>query len=353
METDFYQQIAASGQRMPIGTDLVLFEEPDPEEARNNGERLGRIIEASARRYRTPMAVPLMDLRLEKADLLARLGVAAEEAAAYHFDGPPADDLMEAAERTGADPFPTGSQAHFDAIRFIASGTDLMPIGMLIGPFSLMTKLLADPIIAIAMAGMGLTAEEDENVKLAGRALKLAEGVIARSVAAQMEAGAKAIIVCEPAANKVYISPKMLASGSDVFERMVMEPNLRLRKQMAEAGVDLIFHDCGELLDTMVAEFARLKPAIMSLGSSRVLWEDARIVPKDIVLYGNLPTKTFYSDAQMPAEEVERLTCESLAKMRTTGHPYILGSECDVLHVPDAAETIKRKVDVMLTCSCG
>jgi hypothetical protein len=169
-----------------------------------------------------------------------------------------------------------------------------------------------------------------------------------------MEAGAKAIIVCEPAANKVFISPKMLAGGSDVFERMVMQPNLRLRKQMADADVDLIFHDCGELLDTMVEQFAtRLSPSIMSFGASRVLWEDARLIPKDVVIYGNLPTKTFYSDAQMPAEEVERLTCESLAKMRATGHPYILGSECDVLHVPDAAETIKKKVDVMLTCSCG
>ena len=65
---------------------------------------------------------------------------------------------------------------------------------MLIGPFSLMTKLLADPIIAVAMAGMGLSADEDDNVKLAERALLLAEQVISRSLAAQMEAGAKAVL---------------------------------------------------------------------------------------------------------------------------------------------------------------
>ena len=34
--------------------------------------------------------------------------------------------------------------------------------------------------------------------------------------------------------------------------------------------------------------------------------------------------------------------------MRACGHPHILGSECDVLHVPDAAETIRRKVAAML-----
>ncbi|MCP5114044.1 MAG: hypothetical protein GY953_24690, partial [bacterium] len=142
-------------------------------------------------------------------------------------------------------------------------------------------------------------------------------------------------------------------AGSDIFERYVIQPNLRLRRQMAESGADLIFHNCGELNDTMVEQFAtHLGPSIMSLGSSRLLDEDAAIVPKDIVLFGNLPTKTFYSDAKMPVEEVERLTCDLIERMRATGHPHILGSQCDVLHVPDAAETIRRKVAVMIQCSC-
>jgi hypothetical protein len=38
--------------------------------------------------------------------------------------------------------------------------------------------------------------------------------------------------------------------------------------------------------------------------------------------------------------------------MQATSHAHILGSECDVLHVPEAAETIRRKVDAMLTCEC-
>ncbi len=43
------------------------------------------------------------------------------------------------------------------------------------------------------------------------------------------------------------------------------------------------------------------------------------------------------------------MTRELVARMRETGHPFILGSECDVLHVPEAAETIRRKVEAMLT----
>jgi hypothetical protein len=75
-------------------------------------------------------------------------------------------------------------------------------------------------------------------------------------------------------------------------------------------------------------------------------------VPEEVVLFGNLPTKTFYSDAAMPIEEVKRLTTETIHRMVACGHPHILGSECDVLHVPDAAGTIRRKVEAMLTCEC-
>ena len=213
---------------------------------------------------------------------------------------------------------------------------------------------MADPIVPVAMAGMGLTAEDDPGVLMAERALALAENAIARSLAAQIRSGAKAVIVCEPAANVVYLSPKQITAGSDIFERFVIQPNLRVKQQMVEGGVDLIFHDCGELNEFMVEQVAtRLHPVMLSFGSSRRLWEDAALVPNDIVLYGNLPTRTFYSDARLPVAEVERLTCDLVARMRETRHPFILGSECDVLHVPDAHETIRRKVDVMLTCSCG
>jgi uroporphyrinogen-III decarboxylase len=222
---------------------------------------------------------------------------------------------------------------------------------MAIGPFSLMTKLMTDPITAIAVAGMGMTPEEDASVFLAERCLALAEMAIARSLEAQIKAGAKAVMICEPAANIVYLSPRQMNSGSDIFERFVMRPNLRIKNQLASAEVDLIFHDCGELNGSMVEQFAtRLDPAILSLGSSRNLWEDAALVPKSVVLFGNLPTKKFYSDAAMPAEQVEAMTLELIGKMRAAGHPHILGSECDVLHVPEAASTIRRKVETMLTC---
>jgi hypothetical protein len=345
MNRQYYLDLASSGLRMPIGADLVLHESPDAEQIVLDGRRLADVVASTARRYGTPLAVPLMDLRLEKADLLGLLGVTGVDADSFHFSEPPAADLPAPDA-----PFAAANQAQFDAIRHI-HGTDLVPVGMSIGPFSLTTKLIADPITSIAMAGMGVTAEEDAGVRMVERCLRLAEFAIERSLRAQIAAGAAAVLVCEPAANVVYLSPRQLAAGSDIFERLVIQPNLRLRRLLADAGVDLIFHDCGELNDFMVREFStRLDPAILSLGSSRKLWEDAALAPKHVVLFGNLPTKSFYSDAAMPVEKVENLTLELIERMRVAAHPHILGSECDVLHVPDAAATIRHKVDVMLTC---
>jgi uroporphyrinogen-III decarboxylase len=352
MDNQFYLDLAARGVRMPIGADLLLHEEPDPpEEILVDAGRLGRVVEKAARRYRTPLAFPLMDLRLEKADLLDFAGVPADEVDLFHFDEPPSEELVASVKSAEGRPFSKRIQANQAAVRYIAERTDLLPVGMLIGPFSLMTKLAADPITPVALAGAGVSAEEDAGVRLADRCLELGVATVLRSARAQIEAGARAIILCEPAANTVYLSPRQMRNGSKIFERFVLEPNRRVRALLEQHGVDLIFHDCGELLTDMVREFAiGLRPVMISLGSSRRLWEDALVVPKNIVLFGNLPTKTFYSDAAMPDDKVESLTQELTMRMAAAGHPHILGSECDVLHVSDAARQIRRKVDIMISC---
>jgi len=201
------------------------------------------------------------------------------------------------------------------------------------------------------MAGEGSTAAEEPEVALAERMLALGEQVIHRYLHAQIDAGARAIIVCEPAANLVYFSPKQLESSYAVFDRYVMQPMRRIAQLLAARGVDLVFHDCGELTDEMVRRFATLGAAMLSFGSSRKLWEDAARVPKDTVLYGNLPTKRFYA-SQLTIAEVERLAQELIEKMRAAGHPFILGTECDVLSVPGSEREILGKVEAFMHCAC-
>jgi uroporphyrinogen-III decarboxylase len=340
MNRQYYLDLAASGLKMPIGTHLVLHEHADHVLIPNEGRRLGGVIEEAARRFHCPMALPLMDLKLEKEALLLARGIAPTEIDSFHFQEAPSEDWEV--------PLTRKMDAVCEAIHYIAHETDLLPVGMGIGPFSLMTKLISDPITPVYLASDGASAGDEDEVGLLERLLELSSKTIRLYLDAQIHAGARAVILCEPAANKVYFSPNQLDESYDVFDRYVMKLNIEIREQLAAADVDLIFHDCGELTDGMVSRFAGLDPAMISLGCSRQLWEDAALVSKSTVLYGNLPTKQFYSDELVSVSKVRELSDMLLERMQGVGHPFILGSECDVLSVPGREQAIMAKVDEFL-----
>ncbi|MFA6566926.1 MAG: uroporphyrinogen decarboxylase family protein [Victivallales bacterium] len=352
MDRKFYLDLAKSGAAFPIGTDLIVHEKQDPEKTMLDGVLLGKAVEEASRRYHAPLAFPLMDLKLEKALLLDILGIPSDKVDTYHFETCPTDEMIEKVKKELPRRSLPRIQATCDAVRYIADKTDLVPVGMCIGTFSLMTKLMADPITAVYMLGMGIQPEEEESVATVKFTLELASMIIQRCITMQIEAGARAIIMCEPAANKVYISPAQIEEGSDVFDRCVMDYAFRIRKLLDSRNADLIFHDCGELTDFMIEKFVKLDPAMLSLGSSRKLWEDARLVPKTTVLYGNLPSKHFYSDEKITKDQVRALSLDLIGKMKEAKHPFILGSECDVLSVPESINTINEKVNAFVGCSC-
>ena len=341
MNRDFYLHLAENGLRMPVGTHLVLHEQPDPDAILLDGERLGAVIVETAERFATPLAMPLMDLTLEKAALVQACGVSASEADAFHFETPPSAPAEI--------PLTPRMRATCEAIAHVAGHPGLVPMGMGIGPFSLMTKLVADPITPVYLAGTGISGEDEPDVALVERALTLGEQAIHRHLLAQIDAGARAIMICEPAANLIYVSPNQLETNPAVFEHFVMEPMQRIARLLAARGVDLVFHDCGELTDGMVRRFATLGAVMLSFGSSRKLWEDAALVPKDTVLYGNLPSKMFYAK-QLTTAAIEELAQDLISRMRAAGHPFILGTECDVLSVPGREHEIYAKVDTFMRC---
>lgn len=345
MLREYYLELAKKGLRFPIGADLVLKEHSDHEAIRLDGVRLGKVLAEAAQRFKTPFAMPVMDLMLEKELLLTAMGgVATEDIPTYHFHQKPTAEQIETARKNLAKPLTGHLKANVDAIKYVAKHTDFVPCGMCIGPFSLTTKLLADPITPVYMAGAGMTAEDCPDVALLETAQQLALETIMRSLAEQVKAGAKLFFIAEPAANSVYVSPRQMEQGSDVFERIIMEPLRHIKAQLDAAGVDLLFHCCGELTEPMLQAFCSLDPAILSLGSSRKLWEDARIVPNNIVLYGNLPSKKFFSDELITVQQVQEQAGQLLAKMAATGHPFMLGTECDVLSVDGCQETLMKKV---------
>ena len=90
---------------------------------------------------------------------------------------------------------------------------------------------------------------------------------------------------------------------------------------------------------------------IRDSGSPVKLWEIEQYVDKDVVLFGNLPTKKFYSDEDVPLDGVAAMVVEIEEKLRASGHPFIVGSECDVLSMPGYEGKILEKVKAM--CGCG
>ena len=348
--SNFYLNLAADRLRMPIGTDLVLHEQPDPQAIRHDGRRLGCVVIEAAQRYRTPLALPLMDLTIEKGQIITALGNTTGDIDAAHLDTPPNDSAIQRVRDSFFQSPTPRLRANLLALETVASRKDLVPVGMCIGPFSLLTKLLADPITAVYLAGSGASETDEPDVTLACRVLELAATAVLASVERQIHAGAAAIMVCEPAANRLFLSPhQMTTAGSgDVFDTFVMCHLQALKRLLDVHDVDLILHDCGEMEDEMVRRLGSLCPTVLSLGSSRRLWEDACLVPHDVVLYGNLPSRRFYSDELCGINTVQQLATELDQRMLAADHPFILGSECDVLHVEGCGHTIRCKVDAMM-----
>lgn len=327
----------------------MLHQRDDAETILRDGSRLGAVVVEAAERFRTPLAFPIMDLRLEKAELLRFFEVPAGEVEKFHFATAPTAAQRRDYARYVRDVEPSVRvAANLGALRHVAQQPGALPIGMCIGPFSLTTKLMADPITPVCLSGAGIGPDEDTEVALLEACLELSLTCVLAQVERALAAGARAVFIAEPAANQVYFSPLQLAGGSDVFERLVLGPNRRIAEVLAGRDADLLFHCCGEITEAMLDGFCALRPSLLSLGSSRRLWEDAARTPRDTVLYGNLPSKMFYSDESMPLARVAERAEDLAARMAASGHPFILGTECDTLNVPEHAATIRAKVDCLL-----
>ncbi len=347
MERQFYLDLANQGRRIAIAADLILHERDNPSACRMDGACLGKVLLETAERFRTPLIFPLMDLRVEKEWMLSALGIPADKIDEFHF-AELDDDQREILQNAAAFPPTQRMKASLDAISYVAEHRppELIPLGMCIGPFSLITKLLEDPITSIYQVALD---PDDEDAQLVLEMLEYSTRVIVQWITMQCQAGAQAVCVCEPACNTIYISPRQIADYPDLLHELVLQFNQRLKAALLENGADLILHDCGELNETIVRHLASLDPAILSLGSPVSLPEAAAWVPRDTVLMGNLPSKKFYTDSEMTEAEVVSAGQQLLKEMDATGHPFILGTECDVLCVSGCEDTIKKKILALST----
>src|SRR4051794_31823340 len=117
MERRFYLELAARRLCMPIGTDLILHDQAAPDDVLVDEEKLGKVVQLAARRYATPLAFPLMDLRVEKADVLEFCRIPECAADAYHFDEAPAKEMIVAYRAAADRPFGARMAANLGALR--------------------------------------------------------------------------------------------------------------------------------------------------------------------------------------------------------------------------------------------
>jgi uroporphyrinogen-III decarboxylase len=349
MSRQLFLDLAAQRHRVPMATDLVLREQPDAESILVDGNRLGRVIEEAAVRHRSPLAFPIIDLGVEKAGLVRRFGVHDVDAPAFLFPGAPSREDRERYfhHLRGAAPS-VRVAAVLGALEHIARQPGLVAIGATIGPFTLATRLMGDATAAIQLAAGGATADDEPAVDLLACGLDLSLAYILRYVNLQIAAGARAIVVTEPAVAAGCFPPGRATGLEEAFDRFVLVPNQRIADRLADHGVDLILHCGSELAEGMLEELCSFQPAMLGLGSSRRLWEDARVVPRDVVLYGNLPSDLFHSDGLMPVDRVATIAADLAARMEEIRHPFILGTESDTMHVEGAAHMIRSKVEAML-----
>ena len=122
MKSPIYLQMAEDGLVMPLATNMVLHggsSEADIERALGNGEELGRVLVRAPRRFGVPLAVPHMDLRLEKELLLEGLRLGPGSAPRFHFKQAPTTTEVQAMTTALAAPLPPALQAQVDAVRFV------------------------------------------------------------------------------------------------------------------------------------------------------------------------------------------------------------------------------------------
>ncbi len=125
-----------------------------------------------------------------------------------------------------------------EAIHYIAHETDLLPVGMGIGPFSLTAKLISDPITPVFLAGEGATADDEEEVALLERLLELSSKSIRLYLAAQTEAGADTLGIGDAAPGQI---------SCDLYEELIPPREQRLVRGLKEAGAKVRMHIRGNI----------------------------------------------------------------------------------------------------------
>jgi len=189
-----------------------------------------------------------------------------------------------------------------------ASVPDAIPLGGMIGPFSLAGRLFG---VSEALAE---TAGEPE---LIHKLLEKTTAFLTSYARAFRQAGARGVIVAGPTAG--LMSPNSVREFSSPYIRRIVQ-------EVEGDGFQIILHNCGARIGHLEAKL-EAGARILHFGQPMDILAALMKVPEDIVLCGNLDPSAVFVGA--PAQEVHAKTkalCEATASRRN----FVISSGCDI-----------------------
>lgn len=309
-DNDFNRFVLSSERRlaMPIavypGLALVRAKVSD---IVTNSEAQFEAQAALHERFHTPFVLSAMDLSAEAEAFGCTICSAENEVPSV--TGRLVTDLAQAKQVPVPQPGDKRTGVYLETVRRLSKLADHpMVLGGCIGPFSLAARLVG------VSEAMELTVMEPELIHVL---LEKCARFLMDYLRAFREAGARAVIMAEPAAG--LLSPRSLGQFSSAYVKLINDA-------VADGRFGIVLHNCGArlvhlsaILDSGLNNFHFGAPMDIAAALDKV--------PAGVVLCGNLdPTAVF---VQLPPEQI-RSRVGALLAAAGGRRNFVLSSGCDI-----------------------
>jgi uroporphyrinogen decarboxylase len=217
--------------------------------------------------------------------------------------------IDEARKLAVPEPGDRRTAVYLEAVRLLSQLPDApFVFGGCIGPFSLAARL------AGVSEAMELTATEPDLIHLL---LEKSAAFLARYLKAFRAAGARGVIMAEPAAG--LLSPRSVSVFSSAYIKWIAA-------EVSDSSFTILLHNCAAKF-VHLAAIQETGLSAFHFGAPMDIASALNRTSPDVVLCGNLdPTAVF---VQAPPAEVSRRTSQLLAAV--AGHRnFVISSGCDV-----------------------
>jgi len=259
------------------------------------------------RRFKTPFVMSAMDLSVEAEEFGATILMSDWEVPTV--TGRLVTDAAGIRDLAVPDPGSRRTRVYLGTVERLASSLpDAVPLGGMIGPFSLAGRLFG---VSEALAE---TAGEPEMMHAL---LEKTTSYLTSYAEAFKKAGARGVLMAEPTAG--LMSPASVREFSSPYIRRIIEV-------VEGGGFQIILHNCGARIGHLEAKLDA-GARILHFGKPMDILSALERVPEDIVLCGNLdPSEVFVGSSPDEVHARVKALCSATASRRN----FVISSGCDI-----------------------